>query len=102
MGAQPTKVQSSLQVLRGTPVEVWNKSEGRWIKAVIGAPKDVREAPPDSTAVLVLFKEVVKGRTDAYKWVKAEDIPQLIRARPEAKEQAGMFDSMASALRHYV
>lgn len=96
MGATPTKVQSSLVQLRGTPVEVWSKSEGRWIEAVIGAPKDVREAPPETTAVLVLFKEVVGGRTDAYKWIKADDIHQFIRARPEAKRQAGMFDSMAS------
>jgi len=96
MGAQPTKVQSSLQVLRGTPVEVWSKSEGRWIAAVIGAPKDVREPPPESSAVLVLFKEVVGGRSDAFKWVKADDIPELIRARPEAKQQAGMMDSVAS------
>lgn len=77
-------------------MEVWSKSEGRWIEAVIGAPKDIREPPPDTSAVLVLFKETVGGRTDAYKWIKSDDIPQFIRARPEAKRQAGMFDSMAS------
>lgn len=77
-------------------MEVWSKSAGRWIEAVIGAPKDVREAPPETTAVLVLFKEVVGGRNDAYKWIKSDDIPQFIRARPEAKRQAGMFDSVAS------
>lgn len=95
MGAQATKVQSSLQVLRGTPVEVWSKSEGRWIQSVIGAPKDVREPSPAESAVLVLFKEVVGGRSDAYKWVAADDIPTMIRARPEAKRQAGMMDTMA-------
>jgi hypothetical protein len=94
MGAQPTKVRSSLEGLRGAPIEVWNKTEGRWIKAVVGAPQDVREQPPDNTAVLVLYKEAVRGRTDAYKWIKQEDIPQLIRARPESKQQAGMLDSM--------
>lgn len=96
MGAQPTKVQASLGQLRGTPVQVYSKSEGRWIDAVIGAPKDVREPPPDTSAVLVLFKEIVGGRSDAFKWVKSDDIPQLIRARPESKRQAGMMDSMAS------
>jgi len=96
MGAQPTKVHSSLNVLRGTPIEVWSKSEGRWIQAVIGAPKDVRDPPPEISAVLVLFKETVGGRTDAYKWIPSEEIHQLIRARPESKRQAGMMDSMAS------
>lgn len=96
MGAQPTKVHSTLAVLRGTPIEVWSRSEGRWIQAVIGAPKDVRDPPPEASAVLVLFKEVVGGRTDAYKWVPAEEIHTLIRARPESKRQAGMMDSMAS------
>jgi len=95
MGAQATKVQSSLAVLRGTPVEVWSKSENRWIQSVIGAPKDVREPPPAESAVLVLFKEVVGGRSDAYKWVAADDIPTMIRARPEAKREAGMMDTMA-------
>jgi hypothetical protein len=94
MGAQPTKVQSSLEMLRGTPIEVWNKTESRWVKAVIGAQKDVREAPPDPTAVLVLYQEAVRGRTDAYKWIRQEDIYTLIRARPESLKQAGMLDSM--------
>jgi len=94
MGAQPAKVQSTLGVLRGTPVEVYSKSEGRWINAVIGAPKDVREPPPESTAVLVLFKEVVGGRTDAFKWIKAEEISEYVRARPESKRAAGMMDSV--------
>jgi len=75
---------------------VWSKSEGRWIKAVIGAPKDVREPPPETTAVLVLFKEMVGGRNDAYKWIKCEEVPQYIRARPELKQQAGIMDTMAS------
>lgn len=97
MGAQPAvQVQSSLHVLRGTPVEVYSKSQGRWIAAVIGGPKDVREPPPAPTAILVLFKEIVGGRDDAYKWIRYEDVPKFIRARPEAKRQAGMMDSMAS------
>jgi len=71
MGNQPaSQVQSTLQAMRGTPVEVYSKSEGRWIAAVIGGPKDVREPPPAPTAILVLFKEPVGGRTDAYKWIR--------------------------------
>jgi hypothetical protein len=97
MGAQPTKVRSSLEMLRGAPIEVWNKTEARWVKAVIGSPKDVREVPPDDTAILVLYQEAVRGRTDAYKWIRQEDIPQLIRARPECKKQAGMMDSMVES-----
>jgi len=97
MGNQPTQVQQTVGALRGTPVEVWSKSEGRWIQAVIGAPKDVREPPPESTAVLVLFKDIVGGRTDAYKWVQFDDVAHVIRARPEAKRQAGMMDTMAES-----
>jgi len=94
MGAQPAKVHSSLEMLRGTPIEVWNKTESRWVKAVVGSPKDVRESPPNPTAVLVLYQERINGRTDGYKWIRQEDIPQLLRARPEMAKEAGMMQSV--------
>jgi len=64
----------------GVAVEVFSSKEGRWMPARIGALHEAHVPKPDPNAVLVLF--AASNGMKGSKWVRAQDVPSILRYPP--------------------
>mmetsp|Transcript_24550 Transcript_24550/g.56611 ORF Transcript_24550/g.56611 Transcript_24550/m.56611 type:complete len:350 (-) Transcript_24550:138-1187(-) len=64
----------------GVNVEVFSSKEGRWMPARIGALHEAHVPKPDPHAVLVLF--AASNGMKGSKWVRAQDVPSMLRYPP--------------------